>query len=271
MQIEVVDDCSTKDDPEAVVRELGHGRILFYRLPKNGGAIANFNTCIQRSRGHFIHILHGDDCVLPGFYDRITAVTEQFPSCALYASRCFTIDEAGQYTGVMDRTRDWEEPSRSAEPCFRGNRLQCAGVVVRRSFYELTGGFLPQLVHTADWEMWARAFAQQGGVMTPDVLALYRVFAGNDTGRLRRSAENLVDEERLALLLATRHPEFNLPDSQLNLFLRSFGQEFFFLSLGDTEAAIANRAFRRTRRTWGNLRHRVIHHLRKLTRRGTKR
>jgi GT2 family glycosyltransferase len=29
MQIEVIDDCSTKDDPEAVVREIGKGRVSF--------------------------------------------------------------------------------------------------------------------------------------------------------------------------------------------------------------------------------------------------
>jgi len=48
MQIEVVDDMSTKDDPEAVVREVGKGRVAFFRKPKNGGATANFNTwCIS--------------------------------------------------------------------------------------------------------------------------------------------------------------------------------------------------------------------------------
>src|ERR1700758_2683106 len=46
MQIEVVDDCSTKDDPEGVVREIGQGRVQFYRQPKNGGVTRNFNTCI---------------------------------------------------------------------------------------------------------------------------------------------------------------------------------------------------------------------------------
>src|SRR5580704_17822873 len=51
MEIEVVDDCSTKDDPETVVREAGKGRVMFHRKPKNAGATANFNTCIERSRG----------------------------------------------------------------------------------------------------------------------------------------------------------------------------------------------------------------------------
>jgi glycosyltransferase involved in cell wall biosynthesis len=37
MQIEVVDDCSTRDDPEAVVAELGRGRVSFFRQPQNVG------------------------------------------------------------------------------------------------------------------------------------------------------------------------------------------------------------------------------------------
>ena len=68
MQIEVVDDCSNKDDPEAVVKSLGRGRVEFHRKSKNAGPIANFNTCIERSRGRYVHILHGDDTVEDGYY-----------------------------------------------------------------------------------------------------------------------------------------------------------------------------------------------------------
>src|SRR5687768_11687461 len=46
MQIEVVDDCSTRDDPEAVVSAVGGGRVTFHRHPQNAGAIANFNSCL---------------------------------------------------------------------------------------------------------------------------------------------------------------------------------------------------------------------------------
>ena len=68
MQIEVVDGCSTKDDPEGMVKELGKGRVVFYRLSSNHGPAHTFNTCIERSRGQWVHVLHGDDIVLPGFY-----------------------------------------------------------------------------------------------------------------------------------------------------------------------------------------------------------
>ena len=79
MQIEVIDDCSTKDDPEAVVRDVGKGRVDYHRKPQNEGAIANFNTCIERSRGDLVHILHGDDWILPEFYKTIEQTAEKFP------------------------------------------------------------------------------------------------------------------------------------------------------------------------------------------------
>ena len=61
MQIEVVDDHSTQDDPESVVREVGRGRVGFFRQPANVGITRNFATCITRSRGRLVHLLHGDD------------------------------------------------------------------------------------------------------------------------------------------------------------------------------------------------------------------
>jgi glycosyltransferase involved in cell wall biosynthesis len=68
MQIEVVDDASS-DGPESVVEELGRGRAGFHRQPRNVGHVANFNTCLERSRGRLVQLLPGDDCVREGFYE----------------------------------------------------------------------------------------------------------------------------------------------------------------------------------------------------------
>jgi glycosyltransferase involved in cell wall biosynthesis len=102
MQIEVVDDCSTKDDPEAVVNEIGRGRVLFHRKPANAGAVRNFNTCIERSRGHLVHILHGDDFVEEGFYRKFTAAFEASPDCAAIFCRLFHVDENGDLLALSE-------------------------------------------------------------------------------------------------------------------------------------------------------------------------
>ena len=68
MEIIVVDDHSTKDDPEAIVKEFGNGRVQFYRQPKNIGKSSNYAFGINLSKGHYIHLLHGDDTIELGFY-----------------------------------------------------------------------------------------------------------------------------------------------------------------------------------------------------------
>src|SRR5262244_3596494 len=71
MQTEVIDDCSTKTDVERLVRKVGGDRVTFYQRLERGDLCGNWNTCIDRARGHWVHILHQDDLVLPSFYQRL--------------------------------------------------------------------------------------------------------------------------------------------------------------------------------------------------------
>ncbi|MFZ0427155.1 MAG: glycosyltransferase [Acidobacteriota bacterium] len=210
MQIEVVDDASTSDDPESIVRELGKGRVTFYRKSLNEGAIANFNTCLSRSRGSLVHILHGDDFVAPGFYSRLGAAIAAHPDTSAFFVRCRIVQEDGTLDTIADRMHTLACPTRSAREIYYTNALYTPGVVVRRSFYERHGGFLPDLLHCADCEMWARAISNAGGLWLNELLASYRSFGGNDTNRLARSAENIRDRVRLALLFADRFEDFDL-------------------------------------------------------------
>src|SRR5277367_6726158 len=49
MQIEVVDDASTTDDPEPLLQRVCEDRVSLFRQRRNVGAVANWNTCIERS------------------------------------------------------------------------------------------------------------------------------------------------------------------------------------------------------------------------------
>lgn len=240
MQIEVIDDCSTKDDPEAVVYEVGKGRVSFYRKPQNEGAIPNFNTCIERSRGELVHILHGDDYVLPGFYGQIGDLVRQNQACGLFATRCFFVDESNVISCVSPRLPDLEGGGTDCRQFVDGTALQFAGVVLRREFLEKHGGFRPSLVHCADWEMWVRAITKGKGVVSSDVLAGYRVFKGNDTSRLMRTGENLRDILRLHLTLA--HESADYPFDQVlvgRLVERATSQAMGLQAQGESTAAQA--------------------------------
>jgi glycosyltransferase involved in cell wall biosynthesis len=250
MQIEVVDDCSTKDDPQAVARDAGRGRVAFYRKPGNAGATANFNTCVERSRGSLVHILHGDDYVAGGFYEAMAKAALELPDCGLFASRCFIVDEDGVIAGVTQRLPALEKGGRVASSFYYENPIQCAGVVVRRSVYERLGGFLPSLAHTADCEMWSRAVAEAGGFVSTQVLAFYRAFPGNDTGRLARTADNLRDIQRLGEVMRRRHEDMDLSTVLATTCRLALAQAKKFRALGDVQAAEANLKYWREHATF---------------------
>ena len=58
MQIEVVDDCSPDVDVAALVKNIAGERIVFSRNSKNLGLAGNWNGCVDRSNGVWVHILH---------------------------------------------------------------------------------------------------------------------------------------------------------------------------------------------------------------------
>lgn len=236
MHIEVIDDCSTKDDPESVVKEVGGGRVVFYRRPENGGVVANFNTCLNRSRGRLVHILHGDDFVLSGFYAHVGQLAAENPNADWIATRALLVDEQSVILGVTARLRELEEATTDPTPFFYHTPVQTPGIVVRRRFYERHGGFLPQLIHCADCEMWARAIGQAGGVLSSEVLCAYRTFATNDTGRLKRTAENLRDIQRLFAVFAGRYPAFDRRIALEKLSRYALDQADAFRRAGDSEA-----------------------------------
>ncbi|MGI4728441.1 MAG: glycosyltransferase family 2 protein, partial [Janthinobacterium lividum] len=68
MQIAVVDDCSTDGDVAALVEAIGKGRIQYFRQEQNSGSLRNFETCLNRAKGQWIHLLHGDDRIENGYY-----------------------------------------------------------------------------------------------------------------------------------------------------------------------------------------------------------
>ncbi len=208
MQIEVVDDCSTNDDPEAVVREVGSGRVGFYRQPKNVGHTRNFDTCLQRSRGHLVHLLHGDDYVRPGFYTKLgSAFTADHSIGAAFCRTIFT-DQNGHWISFSDLEK--QEPGileNFAERLALQQRIQTPSMVVRRSVYEHLGGFDARLSWTEDWEMWLRIAASYPIWYEPEPLAVYRLHKNSSTSNKILTGENVQDLRRCISINCARFPE----------------------------------------------------------------
>ena len=236
MEIVVIDDHSEGDDPRAVVEEIGGGRVSFVAHDSNLGAVATFNDCIRRSHGELVHILHGDDFVIDGFYEEINRLADAWPSAGLYATNFTTVDRKG-----MPLTQGRTVSSTTVLDVFgSGNPFQFCSTVVRRTAYERCGGFAHRLIHVADFEMWVRISARSGFAVSPEVLAAYRTFDEQHSAGLRRTAGNLIDHEQ-ALVLLARHGDLPVTDRHL-AHLRNVArhQVNTFRQLGDAAAEQAN-------------------------------
>jgi glycosyltransferase involved in cell wall biosynthesis len=244
MQIEVVDDCSQRENLEEVAGRVGRERVGYYRHPKNVGATANFNACVERSRGRWVHILHGDDTVLPGFYAHMRAAAER-PDVGAAFCRWITMDEDDHWQSIsrLERKQAGVLDRQWVEDLIVSNGLRTPCIVVRRSVYEEIGGYDTRLFHTADWDMWKRIAVRYPVWYEPAILACYRAHPESDTSRLVRTGRNIEDMRRAISLMEQRLPRNSsrrLSDrARRDCALLAMWLANVMLSGGDYSAAIA--------------------------------
>jgi glycosyltransferase involved in cell wall biosynthesis len=193
MQICVIDDFSTDQDVEAIVKTIGKGRVDFFKQEQNVGSLRNFETCINKSTGKLVHILHGDDLAGEGFYTEIEKLFTKYPSIGAAFTGIVAIDENGNFIekfrtvqkheGIVD---DW------LMEIAKSQFLQTCGVVVKRSVYEDLGGFY-KVHYGEDWEMWVRIASRYPVAYSPAPRALYRVHSNNISSRYLQTGQNIKD------------------------------------------------------------------------------
>ena len=194
MQIEVVDDCSPDVDVEKLVKEFGNSRIKFYRNPVNLGHSFNFTECIRRANGELIHLLHEDDLVKPGFYKKFEEIFDKYKTIGAAYCRQEYIDEDGGTMFFSDT--DLPETGIMEDAVIllaERQRIQYCSMVVKRSAYEKTGGFMMKNIGCEDWEMWVRIAANFPVAYTTEALAKYRIHRSSMTGGDMRTGRDMRD------------------------------------------------------------------------------
>lgn len=183
MEIWVVDDNSTMDNPESVVEELGKGRVKFYKQDKNVGQLRNFETCIYLSKGFLIHILHGDDFIMPGFYDKLESPLLTNDSIGAAFTRHQHVDEFNNIISTSDVISTKPGILDNFIYLISSNQLiQTPSIVVKRKVYERLGSFNKNLSWCEDWEMWIRTACHYEFYYEPSILASYRVHKNSNSG-----------------------------------------------------------------------------------------
>ena len=181
-------------------------RVELHQLPTRVGHPQIFNECIDRARGDWVHIVHDDDWVRPGFYTALQEGIESAPDIGAAFTRhelpaapgrSWTSWLEREDAGVID---DWLD--RIATEC----RVQFSAMTVRRSVFEELGGFRPEIGSAFDWEMWLRIAVHHRVWFDPRPLAVICRDATAETTRLVSDGGQVTD-----LVAAIEHARSQLP------------------------------------------------------------
>lgn len=233
-QIEVIDDVSTRDDPEAVVREVWGDKATFYRHSKNQGACANFNACIERAKRPWIHILHGDDYVLPGAYEEFRETIASAPGSIAAFARVLMVDKDSHWQSVSESLgTEKRGPLPYDVLRWRVCPVQFAGVLFSRKAVQQVGNFDCAFTHAQDWNLWWRIAKTGKAAYSNTVVGAYRIFEGNHTSSLLRTGKNLEEYlEQLGRLAASFRenpvPGISVEELYRPLFFRAYMQAMQF-------------------------------------------
>jgi glycosyltransferase involved in cell wall biosynthesis len=177
-------------------------RLEYYKNESNLGLAGNWNQCISLSRGQWIHILHQDDLIYPGFYAAMRKGVEKAQHIGMAYCRNETLEGDVKSSAEAEMNEagileNW------LERLAINQRIQCPGVVVRREVYKNLGGFSADFSYALDWEMWARIARDYAVWYEPRLLSCYRIHADNETSRLKQIGVTLDDEYAAARKIAS--------------------------------------------------------------------
>jgi glycosyltransferase involved in cell wall biosynthesis len=199
LEIVVVDDCSEQQSPQQIIADIGQNRVSYYRQVKNVGIVENWNTCIRQARGHWVHILHQDDLVLPGFYQSFSKGLQSHPEVGGLFCRHIYMDENSHwmFLSELEAIEDGIIPDLNQRVAAGTVSMQCPSVVIKRATYEALGGFSSDFPYAADIEMWGRVVSKLPIYYEPTPLACWRVHSAALSSKMIRSGQYIIDAYKI--------------------------------------------------------------------------
>lgn len=165
------------------------GRSVYHHNCPPSGMAANWNRCVERSRGRYVLVLHDDDFLLPGGPEAIvTALERRQRPMGVVLFGVDVVDAEGKHRRrqAVGHRQYLPPPVALARLLSNSSFVRFPAMVVARSAYESVPAFDEEVGEVADVLMWARLGAAYGFQLEAAVTAAYRVHPGALTAGMWR-------------------------------------------------------------------------------------
>ena len=187
-EVLLVDDGSTDPATTALLDRLpAHPRLRVLRIANQGVARAR-NYGIAEASGQYILPLDADDRILPGYLARAVPILDQHPEVGFVGCHYRTFGE---------RYDEYRPASYSLPSLLVENVVPIASLF-RRSAWQQSGGYCPELNSIEDWDLWI-SMIEQGytGCVLPQFFFEYRIRPNSNLSHIHRPE---VYEQRMRML-----------------------------------------------------------------------
>jgi hypothetical protein len=224
-------------------------------------------------------LLHGDDGVREGFYEKMERAFSENPEIGAAFCRYISVDEYGHWQTISPLEQcESGLISGWLKKIATGQRLQPPAMVVRREVYERLGGFDRRIArYGEDWEMWVRIAAHYPVWYEVEPLALYRVHSNSLTGNSSRTGENGKDLRQVIEIIESYLPQEHArvwtDQARINFAFACLRRARRMVAAGDQQGSLAQirealRTYRSipvmaqaarvfARRAWKSIRHKM--------------
>lgn len=181
-EIIVVDDGSTDATSNIVFPYL---KYVSYIYKANGGTSTALNTGIRRAVGNWICWLSADDLFMPDKLKKQREYVEKHPQIGLIYTDFYVVDEKAGRIISHEKPPQYPDQKTWTQTLLKtGCLFNGSTTMIRTSLFYKAGLFLPELLHSQDYNMWIRLsrFCEFGYI--PEPLVKYRWHSGNETHRI---------------------------------------------------------------------------------------
>lgn len=207
-EVVIVDDGS-KDNTLAKLEQYGN-KIKVVRQPNSERAVAR-NNGVQNSTGDLIAFVDSDDVWIKDKLEKQVEVLDNNPDVICSNGLCLRIDENSNKIQTAKRQTVGHSGDVFEELLFR-NFIVSPTPVVRRAYFEKSGGFETKYIPYEDWQLWLKVSTLGKFHYLNRPLAYYRVHSEQSVQLVK--SERI--EEVTTMLLEDSYKLKDIPEEIIN-------------------------------------------------------